>query len=206
METIRGKASLEFDLDGFRQRCASYTRTLLDVGTGDGRYVHTLAQQHADWFMIGIDACRENLRERSRRRLPNMMFIISEAQDMPRELSGLISHISINFPWGSLLESLLTNDPALMERLTAMAGDGASIEVCLNGGALAETGMALEAGAEQIHSNLSRSGWRVKDPQRMDRSTLRRFPSTWARRLAFGRDPRAVWISGRRITGMHRTY
>ncbi len=81
METIRGKASLELDLHGFRQRLTGYTKTILDVGTGDGRYVHTLAQQHADWFLIGVDACRENLRERSRRMLPNMIFIIGEAQD-----------------------------------------------------------------------------------------------------------------------------
>ena len=117
---------------------------------------------------------------------------------MPRELSGLISHVSINFPWGSLLESLLANDPALMEGLAAMASDQASIEVHLNGGALSEAGVELEAGAEQIHSNLLRGGWRVRDPQRMDASSLRRFPSTWARRLAFGRDPRAVWIRGER--------
>jgi hypothetical protein len=30
----------------------------------------------------------------------------------------------------------------------------------------------------------------------MEASTLRSFPSTWAKRLAFGRDPRAMMISG----------
>ena len=59
-------------------------------------------------------ACRENLREHSQAKLPNMLFVIASAQDLPRELNGLISHITINFPWGSLLESLLTGDPMLM--------------------------------------------------------------------------------------------
>ena len=66
METIRGKTSLKLGLNGLKERLAGYHRVSLDLGTGDGRYVRTLADKHPDWFMIGVDACRENLREYSR--------------------------------------------------------------------------------------------------------------------------------------------
>jgi methyltransferase family protein len=196
METIRGKTSHELNFSGLRERLASYNQVLLDLGTGDGRYVRYLAEHHPRWFVIGVDTCRENLHKHSRAKLPNALFIIAAAQDLPHELRGLSSHLTINFPWGSLLDGLLTADPALMGGLASVSGCVASLDIRLNGGALAEAGTTLEAGAGKIRDNLFRSGWPVKDPVTMDSCALRTFPSTWASRLAFGRDPRAMTISG----------
>jgi hypothetical protein len=196
METIRGKTSLELDLNGLEERLAGYHRITLDLGTGDGRYVRTLADKHPGWFMIGVDSCRENLREYSRTKLQNMLFVIASAQDLPTELDGLISHITINFPWGSLLESLLMDDSNLLRRLEFISRSATSIDLHLNGGAMAEAGTDLETGAEQVYNNLIRSGWQIERPAIMNANALRSFPTTWAKRLAFGRDPRAISMSG----------
>ena len=196
METIRGKTPLELDLNGLEERLAGYHRITLDLGTGDGRYVRTLADKHPDWFMIGVDSCRENLREYSRTKLQNMLFVIASAQDLPTELDGLISHITINFPWGSLLESLLMDDSNLLRRLEFISRSATSIDLHLNGGAMAEAGTDLETGAEQVYNNLIRSGWQIERPAIMNANALRSFPTTWAKRLAFGRDPRAISMSG----------
>ena len=198
METIRGRKPLEVDFNGWNQRLTNYNRILLDLGTGDGRYARTLAGEHPGWFVIGMDSCRENLREHSQVKLPNLLFIIASAQELPDELNGLISHITINFPWGSLLKSLLESDPKLMRGLESISRPVSSLELRLNSGALAEVGMTLETGAEKIYSNLFQSGWHVKAPVAVDAQVLRRFPSTWAKRLAFGRDPRAVMLSGQK--------
>ena len=196
METIRGRTSLEIDLNGLKERVIDYNRIALDLGTGDGRYVRALAEQHPDWFIIGLDACRENLREHSRAKLRNMLFIIASAQDLPGELNGLISHITINFPWGSLLEGLLTGESSLMHGLESISRSNASVDLHLNGGAMAEAGTTLEAGTEKIYDNLIRSGWQLGIPIMINASALRNFPTTWAKRLAFGRDPRAMVLSG----------
>ena len=45
METIRGKTSLDLDFNGLNERLADYNRIMLDLGTGDGRYVHSLAER-----------------------------------------------------------------------------------------------------------------------------------------------------------------
>ncbi len=197
METIRGRTPLELQLDGLTERLTDYDHIVLDLGTGDGRYVRTLATAYPDWFVIGLDACRENLREHSRVRLPNMLFVIASAQDLPRELAGLVSHITINFPWGSLLESLLASDAKLLRGLECVSNAIASVDIRLNSGALMEAGTTFEAGAETIFNNLLRAGWRVSPPVEMDSRLLRSFPSTWAKRLAYGRDPRAVILNGR---------
>ncbi|HEX5836181.1 MAG TPA: class I SAM-dependent methyltransferase [Anaerolineales bacterium] len=197
METIRGRMSHDLDLDGLKDRLTNYNRLVLDLGTGDGRYVRTLARSHPNWFIIGVDACRENLDEHSRARLENMLFVIANAQELPCELSGLFSHVTINFPWGSLLEGLLAAERGLMGGLTSVARPEAQIEIHLNGGALAEAGTSLEAGAQAIYENMNRHGWKLIKPCPMKNRALRSFPSTWARRLANGRDPRAVAITGR---------
>jgi 16S rRNA (adenine(1408)-N(1))-methyltransferase len=196
METILGRKSLALDLTGLAERLANYNRVMLDLGTGDGRYVQYLADNFPDAFVIGVDACRENLQEHSRTKQPNALFVIANAQDLPHELNGLVSHLTINFPWGSLLKSLLDGDPKFMHGLEAVSCMGASLTVRLNGGALAEQAWTLEDGAEQIYNNLMQAGWQLKDPVLMQAEALRGFPTTWAKRLAFGRDPRAMQLSG----------
>ncbi len=196
METIRGRKSYKLDVNKFREQLANYDRIVLDLGTGDGRYVHTLADRHSNWFIIGIDSCRENLREHSQAKSQNMLFIIASAQNLPREFNGLVSHITINFPWGSLLESLLDADPMLMCGLESISNSATSVDLRLNGGALVEAGTNLEVGAEKIYSNLLQAGWHVKAPVAMNVNALQNFPSTWAKRLAFGRYPHAMTIIG----------
>jgi 16S rRNA (adenine(1408)-N(1))-methyltransferase len=199
METIRGRKSLELNIYAWKEQLATdYEQILLDLGTGDGRYARTLAQAHPDWFIVGIDSCRENLREHSLVKLPNLLFVIAGAQNLPQEMEGLFSRLTINFPWGSLLESLLAADPRLMGGLHSVTAAGATLSLRLNGGALAEAGKTLEAGTDRIYANLCAAGWRLEPPVWMDRDALRKFPSTWAKRLAFGRDPRAVTIRGQK--------
>jgi 16S rRNA (adenine(1408)-N(1))-methyltransferase len=196
MEIIRGKISQHLDWTGLRARIKNYGQVILDLGTGDGRYVRALAEQHPDWCVIGLDACRENLRASSRLDLANTLFIIANVQALPQELYGLVSQVTINFPWGSLLESLLAGDAALMSRLAKIAEPRAQIDIRLNGGALAEAGSNLEKGTQVIYEHMNRYGWNLKAPCLMETHRLRTFPTTWAKRLAYGRDPRAVEVHG----------
>ena len=196
METIRGKTPIELNVSELQMRLAGYNHIHLDLGTGDGRFIRCMAEHHPHSFFIGVDTCRENLRANSHRKLPNVLFVIASAQSLPIELNGLISHTTINFPWGSLLESLLTGDASLMNSLEYISSSIATLDIHLNGGALAEAGTALEAGEDQIYNNMLRSGWKMNAPKMMNAHALRNFPSTWAKRLAFGRDPRAITMNG----------
>jgi 16S rRNA (adenine(1408)-N(1))-methyltransferase len=196
LETIRGKMSHDLDLTTLQARLANYSDITLDLGTGDGKFAFCHAESFPGCFVIGLDSCRENLREFSRARLPNLLYVIASAQNLPHELSGLVAHVTINFPWGSLLQSLLSGDALLMRGLELVLNSGGAMDVRLNGGALAEAGWTLEDGMEQVRENLVCAGWRMNQPVLMDSHALHNFPSTWAKRLAFGRDPRAIQVSG----------
>jgi len=195
METIQGRTSHELNFNGLTERLADYNQILLDLGTGDGRFVCRMAGQQQNRFFIGVDACRENLRANSRSKLPNALFVIASAQALPQELNGLASHVTINFPWGSLLESLLSSEDSWVSRLLSVTRPFAGMDIHLNAEALVTAGWTLESGADQIEGIVNAAGWKTKSRSWMDTHLLCSFPTTWAKRLAFGRDPRAIHLN-----------
>jgi 16S rRNA (adenine(1408)-N(1))-methyltransferase len=197
VECIRGKTSAEIDADRLAAGVAGYDDVLIDVGTGDGRYVLHVARTSPTWFALGVDACRDNLRRTSRKAPPNALYVIANALALPKEeLGGMASKVTINFPWGSLLAALLDGERTLLQGLLAISRPGAALEVRLNAGALAEAGYTLETGGACIRQALFEGGFDVAgDLVWLDARELRQCPTTWARRLAYGRDPRAVCLS-----------
>jgi len=197
METIRGKHTSFIDSSALFEYLDGYEAVHVDIGTGDGRFVQHIAQTRPNYrFVIGIDACRENLHEVSRRVSANTLFVIANALALPQELYGIATQITINFPWGSLLSGLTTNDPALMAGLVALCRPNAGLEVRLNAGALAEIGWSLDEGSSRIRDVLAENGFQMRLAVALTAADLKSCPTTWARRLAFGRDPRAVYLQG----------
>lgn len=98
MECIRGKTSAEVDVNKLTASVAGYGDMLVDVGTGDGRYVLHVARASPTWFAVGVDACRDNLRKASRKAPSNALYVIANALTLPGELSGMASKVTINFP------------------------------------------------------------------------------------------------------------
>jgi 16S rRNA (adenine(1408)-N(1))-methyltransferase len=196
VECIRGKTSAQIDLDRLAAGVAGYDDVLIDIGTGDGRYVLHVARTSPTWFALGVDACRDSLRRTSRKAPPNALYVIANALALPKEeLGGMASKVTINFPWGSLLAALLDGEPVLLEGLLAISRPGAALEVRVNAGALAEAGYTLESGGARIRQTLHGGGFEAAgDLARLDARELRRCPTTWAKRLAYGRDPRAVCL------------
>src|SRR5687767_11131651 len=115
MEIIQGKRELLIDAPALLGHLAGYQEVLLDIGAGDGRFVRQMAAEHPARCAIGVDACRENLRANSRVASANALYLIADARTLPCALDQRATHITINFPWGSLLSGLLTGDAALLE-------------------------------------------------------------------------------------------
>lgn len=191
MEGIRGTHAFALDADTLATRIRGYQGILMDIGTGDGHYVRHVARACPTWFAIGIDACRENLRATSRKAPDNTLFVIANALALPTELHAQATRIVINFPWGSLLTGLLTEGSSAADGLIALMRPPVTLEIRLNAGALAAAGWPGEEGVRRMREVLYQYGYAVGPPGSMDRTALRAFPSTWARRLAHGRDPRA---------------
>ena len=98
---------------------------VVDIGTGDGRFVCELAKDNPDKFIIGIDSSKENLRKYSskilkkpsRGGLKNILYIWASVSDLPRDLIGVANQVFINFPWGELLKGILTVDKRMWKNI-----------------------------------------------------------------------------------------
>jgi 16S rRNA (adenine(1408)-N(1))-methyltransferase len=198
MEIIQGKNIRFLQADEFSRLLEGYDDLLLDLGAGDGKFVLHAARAQARLFALGVDACRENLQAASRSTPANALFVIANACALPAELYGRATRVTVNFPWGSLRDGLLNGEPALMEGLFAVMRPGAQMEVRLNASALAEAGHSLASGGAQVRETLRSCGFRAAQPERLAADALRGYPSTWAKRLAFGRAPEAVLIRAAR--------
>jgi 16S rRNA (adenine(1408)-N(1))-methyltransferase len=195
MEYICGKRTAQMDGLTLAARLAGYSESALDLGTGDGRYVAQQARQNPTNFYIGLDACRENLVEVSRKAPENSLFLIAGGENLPAALAGLVGSITLNFPWGSLLEGLFESGSAVMAGLRMVARPGARLELRLNESALRMSGRSLETGREQVVSALREAGFGVKSVEQVEVAGLKKFPSSWARRLASGREGQVLQIT-----------
>lgn len=191
MEILQGRRALPLDAPGIAERLARSARVLVDLGCGDGRFVQHCATSDAALIAVGVDACREQLRAAARRPPPNALFVIAGAEALPPELDGAATMLTVNFPWGSLLGGLLAGN-TVVGGLARLTRPGAQVEIRLNAGALVEAGFGLEDGVERVRQVLGGAGFAARQPAWWGPAQLRAFPTTWARRLAFGRDPRAA--------------
>lgn len=196
MEISRGKATAFWDEKALAERRRAYETLYLDMGTGDGRFVLHLARHQPHALVIGMDACRENMRESARRAPSNVLFLIANAAALPAALNGCAATVTVNFPWGSLLAGLLGEEAAVPAGLARVMRKGGGLELRLNAGALASAGYEMAAGSAQVSEVLRAAGFRMNAPVELEAQALRAYPSTWAKRLAFGRDPRAVLVRG----------
>jgi 16S rRNA (adenine(1408)-N(1))-methyltransferase len=198
VEEICGKRCVAVDRARLLRQLDGYAEVTIDLGTGDGRYVRQIARDRPENFAIGVDACRENLREVSRRAPDNALYLIADALALPADLSGLATRITINFPWGSLLRGLLCGDAGLLTGLRTIArpSSGATLDVRLNDSALAAAGWTLAGGGVRVEAMFRASGFAPEPAIALDNAALRACPTTWAKRLAHGDSGRALQIRG----------
>lgn len=115
LERIIGKKSYPFTRDELRTLVAQYDNVHIDLGTGDGLFVWRLARTEGleRTLVIGLDASRESLAKASARCVkkparggaPNAIFFCVNVLEMGDVFDALADRVSINFPWGSLLQA-----------------------------------------------------------------------------------------------------
>ena len=112
---------------------------IVDIGTGDGRFVYQSARENPRKFYIGIDPNvrpLEKISEKIHRQpakggAPNALFIQAAIEDLPAELNGAVDEIHVHFPWGSLLRAIATADVTHLKNLRRICAPGALLEVAL---------------------------------------------------------------------------
>lgn len=112
---------------------------IIDIGTGDGRYVYQSARRNPNKFYIGIDPNTRPLRKISekiyrkpaRGGAPNVLFIQSAIADLPEELNGVANEVHVHFPWGSLLRAVALGEVALLQNVRRICAEDTLLEVVI---------------------------------------------------------------------------
>ena len=110
---------------------------IIDIGTGDGRFVYQSARQNPNKFYIGIDPNMRPLEKISEKiyRKPakggagNVLFIQAAIEDLPAELNGVADEVHVHFPWGSLLRAVATGEIEVLRNVRRICSTGALLEV-----------------------------------------------------------------------------
>ena len=182
---------------GLEEWCTRHQTMHIDVGTGDGRYALHLARREPEHGVVGLDTCLDHLAVHPRRVPENLRFICADARAIPSELAGRAASLTVNFPYSSLLNGLLAGDEALLASLAAALAPGGHVAIRINARALAETGVTLVEAGGRVERACRGVGLGQITTTALEGEDLRRFPSTWAKRIGFGRQPWAVQITAR---------
>lgn len=141
MEQIIGKKSAQLTAEALKKTAENYNEVLIDLGTGDGLFALRHARANPQTLTIGIDADRASLAEGSGRAAKkparggaeNALFFCQNVLAWDTSpLAAIASHLTINFPWGSLLAACSIPHKQALQTFATLAQNGAKFDVYLN--------------------------------------------------------------------------
>jgi 16S rRNA (adenine(1408)-N(1))-methyltransferase len=191
--------STETNLSGLLPRTGG--GIVIDLGTGDGRFVSAAAKKHPDKFFIGIDANVKPLEKPSMKAtrkpakggLPNALFVQASIEDLPPELNGVADEIHIHFPWGSLLRAVAKGDPRALGSLYRIGSPACILEVIIGFDPTRDASEIERLGLDPLTSEFIRStltpryasaGFAHVESRTLSPDAWSRIETSWARRLA----------------------
>lgn len=184
---------------------------VLDIGTGDGRFVYALARENPSKFYIGIDANARALekismkatRKPAKGGLPNVLFLQAAVENLPEELNGVADEIHIHFPWGSLLRAVLTGDEDILKNLKRISAPECLLEIII--------GIDIERDKTEIERlglpaltteylentlcpKYTAAGFEVIEKGILNKSDWSRLETSWARKLQGNESRKVVYL------------
>ena len=178
---------------------------IVDIGTGDGEFVYALAKDNPDRFIIGIDPHHKGLENLSTRiykkaskgGLDNALFVLSSIEALPKELNNIANQVFINFPWSGLLKGIVLVEDGTWSNIKRICKTGAYIDILFGYEQNGDINEAEQFGIpfldlpyirDTMASRLAEKGFRVTEMQTVNPEEIRDYPSSWAKKLGYGRD------------------
>ena len=182
---------------------------MIDIGTGDGRFVSAAATVNPTKFYIGVDANASSLEKPSMKAtrkptkggLPNAMFVQAAVKDLPDEFNGVADEIHVHFPWGSLLRAVAAGDETVLVSLRRIAASECLLEIVIGVDPQRDRAEFERLGIPKLSEDHFNStliakyaavGFAVKESRELSPSEWSRLETSWARKLS-GNESRKVF-------------
>ncbi|MFN2483587.1 MAG: methyltransferase domain-containing protein [Candidatus Limnocylindria bacterium] len=209
MLIVTGRSVAPIAAAGLVQLARRFASTVVDLGTGDGRFVLATAAARPDALVVGVDANAAGMAEASRRAarpphrggLANARFIVAPAESLDEELPNFADELHVHFPWGSLLRGLVAPDPDALGRIARLTRHAGSVTLLLSV-AEADRAMGLEpldeAAVALLATAYAAHGLELAEARRATAADLVAAHSSWGKRLDAGGRRRAWLVRLRR--------
>lgn len=190
---------------------------VIDIGTGDGRFVSAAARANPNKFYIGIDANVKPLEKPSMKAtrkpgkggLPNALFVQAAVEDLPDELNGTADEIHIHFPWGSLLKAVATGDEAILAAFRRISAPGCLLEIVIGIDLVRDKNELERLGIPELTPVFLNSylipkyvaaGFESIESGMLNHAEWSRLETSWARKLGSNSDRRVVYLMAKATT------
>lgn len=135
MFVVKGHKIEKISLAELASVVEGFDKVVVDLGTGDGKFVYKNALKNPNVFYIGIDPSQKQLevsaRDVQRKKLKNILLVLASIEKLPEELIGLVDEVFVNFPWGSLLETFAKPIEENLKKVEGILRKGGRIQVIL---------------------------------------------------------------------------
>lgn len=184
---------------------------VIDIGTGDGRFVSASARANPNKFYIGIDANVKPLekismkatRKPSKGGLPNALFVQAAIEDLPEELNETADEIHIHFPWGSLLRAVASGDEEILKSLRRISAPECLLEIVIGIDEerdrseverLALPDLSPEYLERVLIPKYEAANFKVLESGILNPSEWSRLETSWARKLQSGSNRKVTYL------------
>ena len=162
----------------------------VDLGTGDGRAVLGDARADPTRLVIGVDADAASMRPAARRAqrasLDNAVFVVAAVESLPSDLAAVADHVTISFPWGSLLRGVLGAGDRVLPAIAQLCRPGASIQAMWSLTAR-DASAAIAPDPGWLVDRFDAEGLQVVELRDASAEEIAATGSSWAKRLGVGR-------------------
>ncbi|MBW6441518.1 class I SAM-dependent methyltransferase [Patescibacteria group bacterium] len=206
MLVVIGNKKEELKKDGFQNLINGYENVVLDIGTGDGRFVYKKALENKTNFYVGMDPAEKQMeiysKKANRKRLKNCLFIVGSVNNIPPELFSCINKIYINLPWGTLLENIAKGNVNFAEKVHNLLKKDGVLEIIfgylpeLEPSETKRLGLPDISEGENINQILSsfKKLFEIEEMRELSKKDIGNIETTWAKKLKHGRDRRIYKI------------
>jgi 16S rRNA (adenine(1408)-N(1))-methyltransferase len=203
---IKGNKQIEISRKDLLNLISGYQNVILDLGTGDGRFVYKSALENKDNFWIGLDPSEKQLsvysRKAVRKNLQNVLFIVGSIENLPNELKNSCQKIFVVLPWGTLLQKTVLPTKTFLKQLNALYKGGHELEIILGFSPDLEPSETErlnlpEISLDYLEKNLlpkyEKADFRLRELSTISKEILKTKETTWSKKLAFAK-PREIFL------------
>ncbi len=211
----RGKESIPLGDDELDALVREYDDVVVDLGTGDGRFVLRTARERGRSLVIGIDPVQDAMADVARRSsakpsrggVPNALFLVASAEALPPALASSASLVTVNYPWGSLLRTLVRPDPGALRAVAGLLQPGGRLVALLNASVTDDRDYRERLGLppledahidERLVPGWLESGLEAVTWHRLQADEEPAHHTTWGRRLVRGSNRSTIVVEGTR--------